>query len=94
MKPIAIIVALFLSLVPDIAPVPAYSIENDVCCENIADSPEEAVIRTEARVHRHHTVSVSPLSFREVFIHFISASVFILPYSLDKLWLVSGNLRL
>jgi len=79
---------------PDLAPAPVYAFECDVCCEDIADAEvEEAVIRSDTRIchHPHNAITLLPfLLFKQPI---LPALIFVHDCA-DKLWLISGNLRL
>lgn len=84
-----------LSLIPDLAPAPAYVCESDVCCEDsAAPEEEEAVIRSDTRQYYHHQKAVVLPPFCLFRKPFISATLYLANDCSGRRWLVNGNLRL
>ena len=95
MRLLSIIIAILLSLMPDLAPAPAYVCEDDVCCEDSAASEEEeAVIRSDTRLYYHHQKVVVTPSFCLFRKPFISVTLYLANDCPGRRWLESGNLRL
>lgn len=95
MKTLTLFLALFLTFLPESAPVAHYSQGQEVCWEMVDDVEDEAVIRTVQRSQKG--IQANAALFRELCRRPVPAQAFTIPpvrFCFEKQWLTTCRLRL
>ncbi len=94
MRILTLFLALFLSLLPETVPFENYSQTQEVCCEDIDDVEEEAVIKTvqrEQRQSKDSSISISQGICRSRVDISVNHPI---EFSFERHWLTYCRLRL
>ena len=95
MKVLTLFLALFLTLLPESAPVVNHVPEQDVCVEEVCDVEEEAIIHSPRRtLKRHQTPSPSPLIPASEPVPAGALSCHSIHFCFERQWLKACLLRL
>ncbi|MBQ6286822.1 MAG: hypothetical protein IJK73_04100 [Bacteroidales bacterium] len=94
MNILALFLALFLTLLPESVPSVNFSLEQDICCEQVNDVEEEAVIRA-SQTRQNPPLAYSETAFRE-FRPGLSplTKLHSIHFCFERQWLRSCSLRL
>jgi len=91
---LTLFLALFLTLLPEEAPVVNFSPAQDVCVENVDDVEEEAIVQVVPRSHHKIQICSNPLwaGFDQPL--WQGDSCHPIHFSFERKWLISCRLRL
>lgn len=94
MRILTLFLALFLTLLPDSVPFENYSQTQDVCCEDVEDVEEEAILKAVSREQRQ-TKEPSKSCLRGICICRTDiAEHYPIVFCFERQWLIHCRLRL